>query len=63
VSDLQDLIHKNAHNAYEIGVKTERQRIIELLDSLDIQFTDLDDPDYIVGDALDLIELIKGEQE
>jgi hypothetical protein len=63
MSDLQDLIHTNAHNAYEIGVKTERQRIIEMLDSLDIQFTDLDDPDYIVGDALDLIELIKGEQK
>jgi hypothetical protein len=33
VSDLQDLIHTNAHNAYEIGVRTERERIIKLLDS------------------------------
>ena len=30
MSDLQDLIHTNAHNAYEIGVKTERERIIKL---------------------------------
>jgi hypothetical protein len=32
MSDLQDLIHTNAHNAYEIGVKTERERIIKLLE-------------------------------
>ena len=44
------------------GIRQERERIVELLDSLDIQFTNLEDPDYIVGDALDLIELIKGEQ-
>jgi len=31
VSDLQDLIHTNAHNAYEIGVRTERERIIKLV--------------------------------
>jgi hypothetical protein len=30
VSDLQDLIHTNAHNAYEIGVRTERERIIQI---------------------------------
>ena len=34
MSDLQDLIHTNAHNAYEIGVKTERERIIKLLEPL-----------------------------
>jgi hypothetical protein len=33
VSDLQDLIHTNAHNAYEIGVRTERERIIKELQS------------------------------
>ena len=32
MSNLQDLIHTNAHNAYEIGVKTERERIIKLLE-------------------------------
>jgi hypothetical protein len=31
MSDLNDLIHTNAHNAYAIGVKTERERIIQLL--------------------------------
>jgi len=31
MSDLQDLIHTNAHNAYEIGVRTERERIIKIL--------------------------------
>ena len=31
MSDLQDLIHTNAHNAYEIGVRTERERIIKLV--------------------------------
>jgi hypothetical protein len=33
VSDLQDLIHTNAHNAYEIGVRTERERIVSLLEA------------------------------
>lgn len=30
MSDLQDLIHTNAHNAYEIGVRTERERIVSI---------------------------------
>ena len=29
---INDLIHTNAHNAFEQGVKTERQRIVELLE-------------------------------
>jgi hypothetical protein len=33
VSDLQDLIHTNAQNAYLIGVRSERQRIIGMLES------------------------------
>jgi hypothetical protein len=33
MSDLQDLIHTNAHNAFEIGVRTERDRIIKQLQS------------------------------
>lgn len=32
MSDLQDLIHTNAHNAYEIGVRTERERIVSMLE-------------------------------
>jgi hypothetical protein len=31
MSDLNDLIHTNAHNAFEVGVRTERERIIRLL--------------------------------
>ena len=30
MSDLQDLIHTNAHNAYEIGSRTERERIVSI---------------------------------
>jgi hypothetical protein len=67
MSDINELIATNTVRAFNQGLQfgemEERERIIELLDSLDIQFTDLDDPDYIVGDALDLIKLIKGEQE
>lgn len=33
MSDLQDLIHTNAHNAYRIGVRTERERIVSLLEA------------------------------
>jgi hypothetical protein len=32
MSDLNDLIHTNAHNAFAIGVRTERERIIKLLE-------------------------------
>ena len=41
----------------------ERERIVELLDSLDISFTGYEDKDYAVGDALDLIELIREGSE
>ena len=34
MSDLQDLIHRNAQLAFEQGVKTERERIIKILESL-----------------------------
>ena len=63
VSDLQDLIHINAHNAFGIGVRTERERIIQILDSLDISFIAYEDRNYDVGDALDLIEIIREESE
>jgi hypothetical protein len=59
VSDLQDLIHTNAHNAFAIGIKTERERIIELLD--DRVCTD----DFCNHDScvyyLEIIELIQEE--
>ena len=59
MSDLQDLIHTNAHNAFAIGVKTERERIIELLD--DRVCTD----DFCNHDScvyyLEIIELIQEE--
>lgn len=45
------------------GRRQERERIIALLDSLDIQFTDPEDRYDFVGDALDLILIIKGEQK
>lgn len=32
MSDLQDLIHRNAQLAFEQGVKTERERIIKMLE-------------------------------
>ena len=31
VSDLQELIHTNAHNAYAIGVKAEHDRIVKII--------------------------------
>jgi hypothetical protein len=32
MSELNDLIHTNAQHAFAIGVKTERERIIKLLE-------------------------------
>ena len=32
MSDLNDLIHTNAHRAYEQGVQREQERIIKLLE-------------------------------
>lgn len=31
--DLNRLIHTNAHSAFEVGVRTERERIVELLEA------------------------------
>ena len=71
MSDLQDLIHANAHNAFEIGMKTERERIIQLLEPLakhdemcydegkvNCYFEDCHASDYQYA-----IALIKGEQK
>jgi hypothetical protein len=61
MSDMQDLIHTNAHNAYGIGVKTERERIIKLLLAKDCG------DDFCIHDecicAIETIELIRGESE
>ena len=63
MSDLNDLIHTNAHRAYEQGVQREQERIIKLIERLDIDFMASEDDPFAVGDALDLIALIKGEQK
>ena len=50
MSDIQELIHTNAHKAYAIGIRTERARIIKLLEESD-------------GENLyEAIELIKGDE-
>lgn len=44
------------------GQERERERIIALINQLEeVSFVSDADQDYIIGDALDLIELIKGE--
>ena len=62
MSDLNDLIHTNATIAYNQGVERERERIIKLIDQLDISFIGDENEPFIVGDALDLIALIEGKQ-
>jgi hypothetical protein len=54
MSDMQDLIHTNAHNAFGIGLKTERERIIKLVNDCKIINTD---QKYF------LLALIKEEQK
>ena len=52
MSELNDLIHTNAHNAFGIGVRTEQERIIKIIQ-------DYGSEDF----TAELIELIKGEQK
>jgi hypothetical protein len=52
MSDLNDLIHTNAHNAFGFGVRTEQERIIKIIQ-------DYGSEDF----TAELIELIKGEQK
>ena len=54
MSDLQDLIHRNAQLAFEQGVKTERERIIQLIQETLLIHTD---------QKFFLIRSIKGEQK
>ncbi len=72
MSDLQELIHTNAHNAYEIGVRTERERIVRLLEARVARLDAMRPESYkSVAELADLrivtyrniIKLIKGEQE
>jgi len=57
MSDLNDLIHTNAHNAYAIGVKTEQERIVKLL--TEIELTRYIDKKL----SIDLEALIRGVQK
>lgn len=59
MSDLQDLIHRNAQLAFEQGAKTERERIIKLLEA-EVQY---DFPPIIEMSLDNLKALIKGEQK
>jgi hypothetical protein len=59
VSDLQDLIHTNAHKAYEIGVRTEHERIATILDGFQVSLCKCD----VCKAVREIKEAIKGEQE
>lgn len=64
---INDLIHTNAHNAFEQGVKTERERIIKLLESNNKLCTEktvcIEANEGYPCLCTDLIALIKGEQK
>jgi len=63
MSDLQDLIHTNAHNAYEIGVRTERERIIQIIKSQADELCCCFTATFGEHDFADLLPLIEGEQK
>jgi hypothetical protein len=71
MSDLNDLIHTNAHRAYEQGVQREQERIIKLLEPLaecdkEVCGTDGETHYGLDCDAFSFkyaINLIKGEQK
>ena len=63
---INDLIHTNAHNAFEQGVKTERERIIEILKSVGDHYGcvwECSQNDCTTPTFWELIALIKGEQK
>jgi hypothetical protein len=63
MSDLQELIHTNAHNAFAIGVRTEQERIIKFAENR-ICFDHKNGCSHSACYAMsDLIDLIKGEQK
>lgn len=68
MSDLQDLIHRNAELAYLQGAARERERIIELLKPLAQHDPEMCEPRCWPEDCSAFqfqyaIELIKGEQK
>ncbi len=68
MSDLQDLIHTNAHNAYEIGVRTERERIMTILENNKVLCSETSKCDwaYEAGNLCEcdgILPLIKGDQK
>jgi len=61
--DIQDLIHTNAHNAFGIGVKTERERITKLAKKR-LCFDHPNGCDHASCYAIsDLIQVIQKEEE
>ena len=63
MNDLQDLIHTNAHNAFGIGVRTERERIIKIAKNR-VCFDHAIGCDHGACYALcDLIDVIQKEEE
>ena len=62
MSDLQDLIHRNAQLAFEQGVKTERERIVKLLEVEADNFDEMCWP--MAGSPLRaMAQTLKGEQK
>lgn len=45
-----------------VGKRDERDRIIELISNLDLQILGTEEDEFIVGDTLDLIQLIEGKR-
>jgi hypothetical protein len=60
--DLNRLIHTNAQHAFEVGVRTERERTIKLLETLGAKLM-LDEHPAAGKLVIGIIELIKGEQK
>jgi hypothetical protein len=67
MSELNDLIHTNAHNAFGIGVRTEQERIIKLLESNNKLCTEktvcIEANEGYPCNCTELIALIKGEKK
>tara|TARA_R110000764_G_scaffold504_3_gene1909 strand:+ start:4488 stop:4676 length:189 start_codon:yes stop_codon:yes gene_type:complete len=60
MSDINDLIATNAHQAYEVGILAERRRVIKLLEQLAPEFQNSGYSTRIVKTA---IKRINAEQE
>jgi hypothetical protein len=70
MSDLNDLIHTNAHRAYEQGVQREQERVLKMLD---VELNKVKAMPFAKNDAKVIMaqiraiekvtDLIKGEQK